>query len=253
MNNDQIYDLEKLEPEKLRLKKRKKLFKRTIILSVVCLVIAFKLMSLTIFTAGAISSLNANNAPQAIQRLSPIGLLNIIEGFKFHFNIGDAYYRNGEFVKAENSFRNAQKSVPKSFFCQLTLNLVLSIEAQADQAVLAKDYDKAILKYDEVKAIVRDSKCGFSVKEQKADESMKKVAEESKKKSDEAKQSRNGDKANEKNKTQSKNTPTEPSKEQSDKLTKNAERNIRLRQLRQSQNAGNDFDYSKRKYDAKNW
>lgn len=253
MNNDHTYDLEKLEPEKLRLKKRKALLKKTILISIISLLISIKLMSLTILTAGAISSLNSNNPDQANQRISPLGILNLIEGYKYNFNKGDVLYRKGEFAKAESNFRTAQKSVPKNFYCQLTLNLVLSIEAQADQAVEAKDYDKAIIRYDEIKAIVRDSKCGFSQDEKKADDKMKKIAEESKKKSDEAKQSRNGDKSDQKGDKKEQSNQNEPTKDQQDKLTKNAEKNIRLRQLRQSQNAGNDFDYSKRKYDAKNW
>lgn len=254
MTSNGIYDLEKLNPDKLRLKKRKLLFKRTAIVSFVVIVIAIKLLSLSVLTGSANSYLKANNAQKAIQTLSPLGLLNVIEGYKYHFNKGDAYFRNGEYQKAEAQFRTSQKSVPKNFYCRVTLNLVLSLEAQADQAVTAKDYDKAVVIFDEIKAIVRDAQCKNIVEETKADEQMKQVAERSTKKSDEAKQARNGEKSDQNGKPQTDTTKqNQPTKDQQDKLQKNAEQNIRLRQKRAQENANSNFDYNARKYDAKNW
>ena len=252
MNDGHHYDLEKLNPDKLRLKKRRSLLKKTIIFSIVIGLIGLKLLSLSVLTQLAISSYNKNNPSQSLQRLSPLGIANVIETYKFHFNKGDALFINGEYDKAEKSFRTAQKSVPKDFFCQLTLNLVLSMEAQADQFLSAKNYDKAIEKYDEIKIIVRDAKCGFSEAEQSADGKMQKVAENSKQKSDQAKQTRNGDNAQE-NKNTNQEENRQPSKDQQEKINNNTEQNIRKRQERQAQKNADNATKSDRKYDSKNW
>jgi len=248
MNDNKPYDLEKLNPDKLRLKKRRILFKRFFVATLIIAVISLKLMSLTILTGGAISSLKANNPGQAIQRLFPLKILNIIETYKLYFNKGNALFIKGDYPSAEKNYREAQKSAPKEFLCQITFNLILSIEAQADKAVEDKDYDKAVDRYEEIVAIVKNTKCGFTLSEKEAEGKMKKSAEEGKEKSDKAKQDRNGDKEKVKPNEQKDAKDPTPTDEQQRKLDESNENSSKKRQQREQ-----DRSYSDRKYDAKNW
>jgi len=248
MNDNAPYDLEKLNPDKLRLKKRRILFKRFFVATIIIAVISLKLMSLTILTGGAISSLKANKPGQALQKLLPLNILNIIETYKLYFNKGNALFIKGDYPSAESNYREAQKSAPKEFLCQITFNLILSIEAQAEKAVEDKDFDKAVDRYEEIIAIVKNTKCGSSSSEKAAEEKMKKSAKEGKEKSDKAKQDRNGDKEKVKpNEKKDSNDPT-PTDEQERKLNESNENSSKKRQQNNE-----DKSYNDRKYDAKNW
>lgn len=254
MTDTNLYDLDKLHPDKLRLSKRKKLFKRTFAFTIMGLLIAFKLMSPTVFTAMAISAYNVKDSQKALRYLAPLQVLNIFEPYKYYLNSGDAKYQKADFAGAESQFRNAQKLVPKSNFCQITINLILSIEAQADALVAAKNYDKAIERYDEIKAIVLDSKCGNSDGEKTADYKSKEVEKRSSDKSDAAKKARNGDSTK---KSASENAQEQKAeqltKEQTEKLQKSEQNSSRLRQQSKQRKDSYDVDVSKRKYDGKNW
>ncbi len=248
MNDNKPYDLEKLNPDKLRLKKRHILFKRFFVATIIIAVISLKLMSLSILTGGAISSLKANNPGQAIQRLLPLNILNIIETYKLYFNKGNALFIKGDYPNAEKNYREAQKSAPKEFLCQITFNLILSIEAQADKAVEDKDYDKAVDRYEEIIAIVKNTKCGFTTSEKSAEEKMKNSAKEGKEKSDKAKQDRNGEKQKVKPDEQKDEENKPPTDEQQKKLDENNQKSNKKRQENEQ-----DRSYSEREYDAKNW
>ena len=248
MNNNAPYDLEKLNPDKLRLKKRRILLKRFFVATIIIAVISLKLMSLTILTGGAISSLKANKPGQALQRLFPLNIFNIIETYKLYFNKGNALFIKGDYPSAESNYREAQKSAPEEFLCQITFNLILSIEAQADKAVEDKDFDKAVDRYEEIIAIVKNTKCGFTTSEKAAEEKMKKSAKESKEKSDKAKQDRNGEKEKVKPNEQKEGNDPTPTEEQEKKLEESNENSRQKRQQREQDRTFND-----RKYDAKNW
>ena len=254
MTDSNLYDLDKLNPDKLRLTKRRKLFKRTVVLSIVGLLVAIKFMSPTILTSVAISAYNVKDSQKALRYLWPLQVLNVFEPYKYYLNSGDVKFQKADFAGAESQFREAQKLVPKSNFCQITINLVLSIEAQADALAAAKNYDKAIERYDEIKAIVLDSKCGNSENEKTADNKSKEVEKRSSDKSDAAKKARNGDSteksATEKQEEQKAEQLTE---DQTEKLQQSEQNSSRLRQQSKQRKDSYDVDITKRKYDAKNW
>jgi Ca-activated chloride channel homolog len=254
MNNSGPYDLNKLNPDKLRLQKRKKLFKRSVLITILGTIIALKLMSPTLLTSASISAYNSKDFKAAKSRISLLKIINIIEPYKYYLNSGDAKYQLGDFPGAERDFREAQKLVPKDKFCQITLNLILSIEAQADSLAAKKDYDKAIERYDEIKALVIDSRCGNSEEEKKADSKSKEVEQRSSDKSDAAKKARNGDDSKKTNSEQDQDQKADKlTKDQTDKLQSAEAKSLKKRQQSQQRKDTNDFDLSKRKYDAKNW
>jgi tetratricopeptide (TPR) repeat protein len=202
-------------------------------------------------TSWALKAYKTNNPATALTRLKPIGLLNIIEGFKYPFNAGVMYYQKGDYTAAEAHFRQAQSLVPKQYYCQVTLNLVLAIEAQADAAVSAKDYDKAIERYDVLKAIVRNAKCGTSDAENKAGQKMEDASQRGDQKSGDAKKARNGD--GDKKSDQSSTHSQQPSQQQEQQLEKSMEQSMRARQQQSQQDASSNKGTNDRKYDAKNW
>ena len=74
MTDTAPYDLDKIHPDKLRLSKRKKLFKRSFAFTIIGLLIAFKLTSPTAFTAMAISAYNVKDSQKALRYLAPLFL-----------------------------------------------------------------------------------------------------------------------------------------------------------------------------------
>lgn len=62
----------------------------------------------------------------------------------------------------------------------MTINLALSIEAQADALAADKKYDEAIVRYDEVKTLATDGKCGGSQPENQAKQKLQQAEQRAK-------------------------------------------------------------------------
>ena len=247
----ELYDLSKLTPDKTRLEKRKKLLKRTLVPSAVVLLIGLFLVAPNVITGGAIKSYYGANYDAALRSLKLLSFPNMIESYKYHLNAGDVYYGKKDYKNAEERFRAARDLTPKQYYCQITINLALTIEAQADELVSAKQYDQAIVRYDEIKAIVTESDCGLSVSEKEAGATMEKVGERSNEKSDQAKKARNGDQGD-KTDEQADSKQSEPTQSQEQQLKDAADKAAKSRATRQQQRQSN-YDTSEHKYDAKNW
>ena len=158
MSKNRPFDLKKLDFEKIRREKRRKLLRYSFPACAVILLVAIKLTSFPLL------SLAAHNAykNQVSFRLSPIYIMNLFESYKVFFNDGNALYKQARYDSAEKQFRQALQKVPKTRECPVRINLALSIEAQADALASEKRYDQAIIRYDEANAVLHDGEdsCG---------------------------------------------------------------------------------------------
>jgi hypothetical protein len=244
------YDLSKLTPDKTRLARRKKLLKQTMVASIVIFIGGFLLTMPNAITGKALKSYFKNDFNGAARTLRILTFPNMIESYKLHLNTGDSHYQLGKFKEAESQFRAAQELAPSKYYCQMTINLALSIEAQADALASEKKYDEAIVRYDEVKTLATDGKCGGSKPENQAKQKLQQAEQRAQSKSDQAKQARNGDKAEDQQKDTGEQNQPDPAQEQ--KLKNAAAESAKIRAKRQQQRQSSQ-DNSEHKYDAKNW
>lgn len=159
MNNDlhRPFDLAKLDFEKIRLRRRKRLLLFTSPLIIIACVVGIKWVSLSLFTTLSNDASKRGDYDSAISWLQPLTLANFIKPYIVYYNIGTAEFQKSDYDSAEKSFRRSLELRPGNDECSVRLNLSLTLEKQADLLVEADDIDNAIVKYDETKAVVLDS------------------------------------------------------------------------------------------------
>ena len=171
MNKNRPFDLKKLDFEKIRLEKRRKLLRYSFPVCAVILLAAVKLTSFPLLSLAAHAAYKNGDNIQASFRLSPIYAMNLFESYKVFFNDGNALYKQARYDLAEKQFRQALQKAPKMRECPVRINLALSIEAQADALASEKHYDRAIIRYDEANAVLHDGEdsCGVQFASQTVD------------------------------------------------------------------------------------
>ena len=173
MKNNRPFDLKKLDFEKIRREKRRKLLRYSFPACVVILLIAIKLTSFPLLSLAAHTAYKDGDNSQVSFRLSPVYAVNLFESYKVFFNDGNALYKQARYDSAEKQFRQALQKAPKTRECPVRINLALSIEAQADALASEKRYDQAIIRYDEANAVLHDGEdsCGVQFASQTVDAS----------------------------------------------------------------------------------
>lgn len=162
MKNNRPFDLKKLDFEKIRREKRRKLLRYSFPACAVILLVAIKLTSFPLLSLAAHAAYKNGDNSQASFRLSPVYAVNLFESYKVFFNDGNALFKQARYDSAEKQFRQALQKAPKMRECPVRINLSLSIEAQADTLASEKYYDQAIIRYDEANAVLHDGEdsCG---------------------------------------------------------------------------------------------
>lgn len=167
MDNRNRFNLDKLNFEKNRLHRRRKLliFSLPITAPLVVLAVLTIVFSLSI----TISKKAYENGDymRADARLKPADALIIFDRTLVNYNYGNIKYRSSEFDQAEKRYTSALETANKSDECSIRINLVLALEAQSDRLVGKKEFDKAIALYDRAKSVITDgsSSCGISLVE----------------------------------------------------------------------------------------
>lgn len=163
-NSNRPFDLGKLDFEGIRKRRRKKLLLFSLPVCIIVGLVAIKMLSIPILSSVAHGQYKNKQYDATVGWMAPLNLVNIFEPYIVSYNQGNAFYKKGDFVKAEERYRKALEMVPAKHECSVRINLSLSIEAQADRLVNDKKYDEAIVRYDEIKAILRDGEDSCSVK-----------------------------------------------------------------------------------------
>lgn len=205
-NSDRPFDLAKLDFEGIRLRRRKRMLIIMTPLAILALIIALKLLSLSVCTTQALRAAEQQHYDQALQWLMPLTIANVIEPYKVHYNRGIIYYEQQSYAQSEQAFWHALELHNGDSECDIRINLALSIEKQADAYQQKNDLDNAVVKYDEVKAVLLDSQvaCNIDLQtgETKNNDNPRNEQQQTKeteinqriaKKSDDIKQARNKD------------------------------------------------------------
>ncbi|MGB2787318.1 MAG: tetratricopeptide repeat protein [Candidatus Saccharimonadaceae bacterium] len=278
MIQKRLLDLSKLDFEKNRLAKRRKLLLFSLPIVVIALLFSLKFLSIAVCAGFSADSFKKGQYTASSDWLNPLLFLNVFEPYKVHHNKGNALYKLGKFEEAEAQYRRALETVPVDGECAVRVNLALSLEAQADTKASNKDFDAAVILYDKVKAVINDSQQNCNVQlnkppqdkdqtgesetedEKKTKESAKKalerINERIKQKSAEAKKDRNGDgdEKSEKEKSDEQKDNNEPSEDQMKKLEEqNAESQKQRMKEKQSNRDHEDYQKAPRDYDVDSW
>lgn len=231
---------------------RRQWLRRLIVPEIVGLLVAVKLISLPLFNTWALRSYHQSNFGAAQQQLAPLGFLNVVESYKYHFNRGVMFYRQQNFAAATTAFERAQAAAPPAFYCQATFNLILAIEAQADAALAAKDYPTAIQHYQAmVKLAPAADKCNLNLKERQAGQEAQQASDRGQQKTDQAKQAQTAANQPASDQTQS-SSQAEPSQTQQNQLQQSIEQSLQRRQQAQ-QGPSATSPLKERRFEAKNW
>ena len=111
----------------------------------VVLLVALKLLSMPVF-AGLTQWAYADRAYERSTTLSePLGVANLVEPWVHHFDRGTGYAQIGVLDVARREFGTALELAPDdpTISCVIRTDLVLTIEAQGDAALLELRYDDA--------------------------------------------------------------------------------------------------------------
>ena len=192
------FDLAKLDVEKIRHQKKRKLLIWSLPICIVVAILSLVLLIMTIGTKLSISKYDKKNYQSSQKTLSNLRYINLFDRYKTKYNYGTALLGNSRYKEAEAEFKEALLDVPLSFECQVRFNMVISVVAQAEQFYADKKYNEAILAYDRAKAVIDGKDCGIGKEDtsdgtKEANEKLNKKREEISNKQDRAKQEMNND------------------------------------------------------------
>ena len=270
MNTDSI-DIKTAEiklNKKMKLLRRR-LFKITVPISILVLLIIVKLITPAMFTSLAIKKYNSGDIYRAHDLLAPVAIINIIEPYKVNYNRVIYSFSAAKIDEAELEFRKALDTTPSDFECQVRVNLVFVLMSKANQQNNNKQFDDAIITYDKIKAVIQERDCGLSINEhgseskdgkndgeeqtEEANRKLQQLEEDINKLQENAKQARNGDESQ--NDGSDPNQSEGPSQQQLDDFEqKQQENDQKNRKRSQSQRTNQSNEgVNDRSYDNKNW
>jgi len=254
------FDLALLDTEGIRKRRRKHFMLWSLPL---CIAVAIAMLWIgTVLISSALGSdaYTRKDYAMSAQYYGQVRWLNMFERYKMEFNYGTAQLGAGKFKDAHAALNNALAlDVPKDQECQVRVNLVLAIAAEADVKVAGQKYDEAILLYDQAKAVIDGRDCGLtsssvgaSAEAKQADKKLQDMRDKVSEKQNSAKQQRNGDKPGDGKSGNTKDAST-PSDSQLSDLQKKQE--AVSRKVRERNNDSKDYNssYSTRQYDTKTW
>jgi hypothetical protein len=132
-----------VEQYRRRLRRRLLLWSAPVV--VVVLLVALKLLSLPIAAALTQQAYGAREFERAASLTEPLGVANVVEPWVHHFDRGTAYAQVGVLDVAREEFVTALDLAPddETISCVIRTDLVLTIEAQGDAALLELRYADA--------------------------------------------------------------------------------------------------------------
>lgn len=157
------FDLAKLDFEVIRKRRCKQLLRIALPIVAILLLVASKLLTPALFTHQAVLGISSQQYSAALKWLAPLKIINVIEPYKAYYNSGIAYYGQQQYTDAEQSFRRALEKSNGENECKIRINLILSIEKDADQLRANNDIDGAIVRYDGAKAVLLDSQAPCNI------------------------------------------------------------------------------------------
>lgn len=128
---------------------RRRLRRRLVLWSlpvvVVALLVAVKLLSLPVLAGLTRWAYDEGAYERSTSFSEPLGLANVVEPWVHHFDRGAGYARIGVLDVARQEFGTALRLAPDdpTISCVIRTNLVLTIEAQGDAALLEQRFDDA--------------------------------------------------------------------------------------------------------------
>ncbi|WP_052505357.1 hypothetical protein [Frigoribacterium sp. MEB024] len=137
-----------VEQYRKRLRRRLLLWSAPVVL--VVLLVALKLLSLPTFAALTQWSYGDQEFERSASLSEPLGVANVVEPWVHHFDRGTAYAQIGVLDVARQEFVTALDLAPDdaTISCVIRVNLVLTIEAQGDAALLELRYADAEALYE---------------------------------------------------------------------------------------------------------
>lgn len=255
------FDLALLDTEGIRKRKRKRLLLWSLPLCVAVAVAMLWIGAVLISSALGSDAYTRKDYTMSAQYYGQVRWLNVFERYRMEYNYGTAQLGAGKFEDAHTALNNALGlDVPKDQECQVRVNLVLAIAAEADTKVAAEKYDDAILLYDQAKAVIDGRDCGLtssstsspSDQAKQADKQLQDMREKVSDKQNSAKQQRNGDKPSNADKGTAKDSST-PSEAQLSDLQKKQESTSRKVRAQSNYNKDRNATYNSRSYDTKTW
>ena len=125
----------------------------------VVLLVAVKLLSLLLFAALSQWAYSDRAFERAAGLTAPLGVLNVVEPWVHHFDRGAAYAQVGVLEVARQEFTRALDLAPEDdrVSCVIRVDLVLTIEAQGDAAVLDLRFADAQALYEQGLQVVEEA------------------------------------------------------------------------------------------------
>lgn len=142
-----------------RLRRRALVWSAPVVLIVV--VVALRLLTLAPINHSAQELLDAGSPADAADRFGWLGPLNPAEDWIQPYNTGVARYAGEDFVAAEAEFRVALDRAPgEATACRIRHNLLVSIEAQGDAAIIDERFDEGRDLWLDALDLATDDDCG---------------------------------------------------------------------------------------------
>ncbi|MGV8884073.1 MAG: hypothetical protein ACOH1T_00600 [Microbacteriaceae bacterium] len=128
----------------------------TIPLVVLLVVVAVKLIGLSVTTQAAIVAFNRGDYPTSIERSESLMDVTLIEPYIPYFNRGDAYAASEMFVESIDDFEKALVFAPDQKKCDVRVNLALSWENLGDIYAEGGYFQGAVLLYQAAEKVIAD-------------------------------------------------------------------------------------------------
>lgn len=145
------------EHRKIQLMVRRRMMLLSIPVAVVVLLLAAKLLSVSIASAQLDAAFAKGDAAGVHSAAGVLKFVNVIEPYKAWFNDGDGYVLDGDFAAAKTEFEKALSLAPQAESCQVRVNLVLTLEKLGDAKAQARDGAAAKSLYDQGVKVVDDA------------------------------------------------------------------------------------------------
>ena len=125
----------------------------------VVLLVALKLLSLPLFAALSQWAYSEREFERAADLTAPLGVVNVVEPWVHHFDRGAAYAQVGVLEVARQELTRALELAPddERVSCVIRVDLVLTIEAQGDSAVLDLRFADAQALYEQGLQVVEEA------------------------------------------------------------------------------------------------
>lgn len=157
-------DLNLLDQDKIRAKKRRKLFLIAGLPLLIVFVVAMILLRTTVYNILFSAAINGKNYAMASFENDARKIGNIIEPYLAYYNSGYVNLIQAKTVDnlatAENEFRESLKNnPPEEKLCSIYVNLSYAIELKSDNLMANKKYDEAIVAYNNAEAVLYENGC----------------------------------------------------------------------------------------------